>query len=80
MPFASCVQEVEHETGEEAVLGIFDEAADLCRRAGEERGEAGGFDADVFFILAASYRMENRQTILKKETKRGRPRTNPVNE
>lgn len=53
VPFAFGVQVVEHEAGEEAVLGILDEAADLGGRAGEECGEAGRFDADVFFVLAA---------------------------
>ena len=38
------------------------------------------YKCEVIKLSGASYRMENRQTILKKETKRGRPRKNPANE
>lgn len=35
------------------------------------------YKCEVIKLSEASYRMENRQTILKKETRRGRPRNNP---
>lgn len=38
------------------------------------------YKCEVIKLSGASYRMENRQTILKKETKRGRPRKNPEKE
>ena len=38
------------------------------------------YKCEVIKLSGASYRMENRQTILKKEVKRGRPRKNPDNE
>ena len=38
------------------------------------------YKCEVIKLSGASYRMENRQTILKKETKRGRQRKNPDNE
>ena len=38
------------------------------------------YKCEVIKLSGASYRMENRQTILKKETKKGRPRKNPVNQ
>lgn len=53
VPFALGIEVVEHKAGEEAVLGVLDEAADLGGRAGEEGGEAGRFDADIFLVLAA---------------------------
>ena len=36
------------------------------------------YKCEVIKLSGASYRMENRQTILKKEVKRGRPRKNPA--
>jgi DNA replication protein DnaC len=38
------------------------------------------YKCEVIKLSGASYRMENRKTILKKEVKRGRPRKNPVTE
>lgn len=38
------------------------------------------YKCEVIKLSGASYRMENRQTILKKEVKRGRSRKNPINE
>lgn len=38
------------------------------------------YKCEVIKLSGASYRMENRQTILKKENKRGRPRKNPIQE
>ena len=38
------------------------------------------YKCEVIKLSGASYRMENRQTILKKDVKRGRPRKNPTNE
>jgi DNA replication protein DnaC len=38
------------------------------------------YKCEVIKLSGASYRMENRQTILKKEIKRGRPRKNPITE
>ncbi len=38
------------------------------------------YRCEVVKLSGSSYRMENRQTILKKEVKRGRPRKSPVQE
>ena len=38
------------------------------------------YKCEVIKLSGTSYRMENRQTILKKEVKRGRPRKKPDNE
>lgn len=38
------------------------------------------YKCEVIKLSGASYRMENRQTILKKEVKRGRPRKNQITE
>ena len=38
------------------------------------------YKCEVIKLSGASYRMENRQTILKKEVKRGRPRKNQISE
>ena len=38
------------------------------------------YKCEVIKLSGTSYRMENRQSILKKEVKRGRPRKNPDNE
>ncbi len=47
------VDVVEDEAGEEAVLGVRDEGADLAGRAGEDGGEARAQEFDEFAVLAA---------------------------